>query len=70
MKSSITALCIAAGLFCSGLAFAATPSTFTAQTATGATTLKAAGPATKPAKKRVKKHAAKKTVKKNAATAK
>jgi hypothetical protein len=70
MKSSLTALCIAAGLFCSCLAFAATPATFTAQNTSGATAFKAAGPATKPAKKRVKKHAAKKVVKKNAAMAK
>ncbi|MDP1999786.1 MAG: hypothetical protein Q8K22_09375 [Rhodoferax sp.] len=70
MKSSLTALCIAAGLFCSGLAFAATPATFTAQNTSGATAFKAAGPATKPAKKRVKKHASKKVVKKNAAMAK
>jgi hypothetical protein len=70
MKSSLTALCITAGLFCSGLAFAATPTAFTAQNTSGATALKAAGPATKPAKKRVKKHAAKKTVKKNAAMTK
>ncbi len=70
MKSNLTALCVAAGLFCSGLAFAATPTAFTAQNTPGATAVKAAGPATKPAKKRVKKHATKKTAKKNAATAK
>ena len=70
MKSSITALCITAGLFCSGLAFSATPTPFTAQTATTATPYKAAGPATKPAKKAVKKHATKKVVKRTAATAK
>ena len=69
MKSSITALCLTAGLFCSGLTLAATPAPFTAQNTAGATTLQAAGPATKPAKKQVKKHAAKKTVKKTAATA-
>lgn len=70
MKSSITALCITAGLFCSGLAFAATPTAFTAQNTAGATPYQAAGPATKPAKKSVKKHAAKKAAKKTAATAK
>lgn len=67
MKSSITALCITAGLFCSGLTFAATPTAFTAQNTASASPFKAAGPATKPAKKQVKKHAAKKAVKKNAA---
>ena len=67
MKSSLTALCITAGMFCSGLAFAATPATFSAQNAAGTTAFKAAGPATKPAKKQVKKHAAKKAVKKTAA---
>ena len=70
MKSSLTALCIAAGLFTSGLTFAAAPTAFTAQNTASATPFKAAGPATKPAKKQVKKHAAKKVVKKTAATAK
>ena len=70
MKLSITALCLTAGLICSGLTFAATPAVFTAQNTAGASTLQAAGPATKPAKKLVKKHAAKKTGKKMAATAK
>ena len=64
MKSSITALCITAGLFCSGLAFAATPTAFTAQNTASATPFKAAKAATKPAKKSVKKHSAKKVVKK------
>jgi hypothetical protein len=66
MKSSITALCITAGLFCSGLSFAATPAAFAAQNTANTTPFKAAGPATKPAKKAVKKHAAKKVVKKTA----
>jgi hypothetical protein len=46
MKSSITALCIAAGLFGTGLTFAATPAASAAAPAVKATPAVAATPAT------------------------
>jgi ribosomal protein L12E/L44/L45/RPP1/RPP2 len=62
MKAKLTALCIAAGLFASGMAFAATPAPAAAPAATDAPAV------TAPAKKKVKKHAAKKMKKEKAAT--
>lgn len=66
MKTTISALCIAAGLFTSGLTFAATPAAVAAPAAPAATAVAApAAPAavdavSTPAKKKVKKHAEKK----------
>jgi len=62
MKSSISALCIAAGVLVSSLSFAATPAVPAAPMAAAAAT-DAAAPVTTPAKKVVKKHAVKKHAK-------
>jgi len=62
MKSSISALCIAAGVLVSSLSFAATPAAPAAPMAAAAAT-DAAAPVTTPAKKVVKKHAVKKHAK-------
>ncbi len=65
MKSSISALCIAAGVLVSSLSFAATPAAPAAPAApmAAAAATDAAAPVTTPAKKVVKKHAVKKHAK-------
>ncbi len=70
MKSTFTAVCIAAGLLGSSFAFAATPVAPAMQAApmaaTAAAPIKATTAVTKHAKKSVKKHASKKVAKKAA----
>lgn len=67
MKTSLSALFVAAGILGSSLAFAATPAP-AAKLAPAApvvtTTASVAAPVTTPSKKKVKKHATKKVVKK------
>jgi hypothetical protein len=72
MKTSLSALFVAAGILGSSLAFAATPAPAAAPApapAAATAAAPAAAPVTTPAKKRVKKHAAKKVAKKVATPA-